>query len=201
MTHEELKELNVALQRAQKEFESGRSMVEMLGVLAVIGVLSVAGVAGFKVALDKHHSNEILSEVSKRAIDAEAQLSHNTPIDQVTFVDFMDTVAGANFDSAAMPISKHKYGIVVRNVEKTVCRNLVNMMGGRSQVAKVEATDTPMTVAQCGDSNSLAFIFGDGTDSTAVAMVRGLRHLAKGYSKTGVRGIYASAHHPLKRFG
>ena len=29
--------------------ESGRSMVEMLGVLAIIGVLSVGGIAGIKV--------------------------------------------------------------------------------------------------------------------------------------------------------
>ncbi len=29
-----------------KELQSGRSMVEMLGVLAIIGVLSVGGIAG-----------------------------------------------------------------------------------------------------------------------------------------------------------
>ena len=30
--------------------ESGRSMVEMLGVLAIIGVLSVGGIAGYTTA-------------------------------------------------------------------------------------------------------------------------------------------------------
>ena len=29
-----------------KKLESGRSMVEMLGVLAIIGVLSIGGIAG-----------------------------------------------------------------------------------------------------------------------------------------------------------
>ena len=29
--------------------ESGRSMVEMLGVLAIIGVLSVGGISGYKI--------------------------------------------------------------------------------------------------------------------------------------------------------
>ncbi|MGN0920084.1 MAG: hypothetical protein ACI4OR_04965, partial [Alphaproteobacteria bacterium] len=33
--------------------ESGRSMVEMLGVLAIMGILSVVGIAGFKNAMDK----------------------------------------------------------------------------------------------------------------------------------------------------
>ena len=37
--------------------ESGRSMVEMLGVLAIIGVLSIAGIAGYKFALNKFRAN------------------------------------------------------------------------------------------------------------------------------------------------
>ena len=36
----------------KKANESGRSMVEMLGVLAIIGVLSVGGVAGYHYAMD-----------------------------------------------------------------------------------------------------------------------------------------------------
>lgn len=30
-----------------KNFENGRSMIEILGVLAIIGVLSVSGIAGY----------------------------------------------------------------------------------------------------------------------------------------------------------
>ena len=41
------------------KIESGRSMVEMLGVLAIIGVLSVGGVAGYKSAMQSHIANEI----------------------------------------------------------------------------------------------------------------------------------------------
>lgn len=50
-----------------KEQETGRSMVEMLGVLAVIGVLSVAGIAGYSSAMNKYRANELLNEASKRA--------------------------------------------------------------------------------------------------------------------------------------
>ena len=45
--------------------ESGRSMVEMLGVLAIIGVLSVGGIAGYKMAMEKITTNEILQLVDK----------------------------------------------------------------------------------------------------------------------------------------
>ena len=39
--------------------QSGRSMVEMLGVLAIIGVLSVGGIAGYKMAMRKNAVNKL----------------------------------------------------------------------------------------------------------------------------------------------
>ena len=41
--------------------ESGRSMVEMLGVLAIIGVLSVGGIAGYRMAMNKYKANELIN--------------------------------------------------------------------------------------------------------------------------------------------
>lgn len=43
------------------KLESGRSMVEMLGVLAIIGVLSIGGIAGYKYAMDKNEANNYLN--------------------------------------------------------------------------------------------------------------------------------------------
>ena len=53
--------------------ESGRSMVEMLGVLAIMGVLAIGGIAGYRYAMDKYNANEILNEVRKRAVTASQQ--------------------------------------------------------------------------------------------------------------------------------
>ena len=50
--------------------ETGRSMVEMLGVLAIIGVLSVAGIAGYTMAMKKYKANEILNIASQCAVIA-----------------------------------------------------------------------------------------------------------------------------------
>lgn len=41
-----------------KNFENGRSMIEMLGVLAIIGVLSVSGIAGYSKAMEKFKRNK-----------------------------------------------------------------------------------------------------------------------------------------------
>ena len=51
-----------------KNNETGRSMVEMLGVLAIIGVLSVAGIAGYTMAMRKYRANEIAEAISMLAV-------------------------------------------------------------------------------------------------------------------------------------
>ena len=48
-----------------KTNESGRSMIEMLGVLAIIGVLSVGGLAGYSKAMGKFKVNKTTDQVTQ----------------------------------------------------------------------------------------------------------------------------------------
>ena len=50
-----------------KSNQSGRSMIEMLGVLAIIGVLSVGGIAGYSKAMTKFRINKTVDQVSQLA--------------------------------------------------------------------------------------------------------------------------------------
>ncbi|MBE6455893.1 MAG: hypothetical protein E7014_05575 [Alphaproteobacteria bacterium] len=54
----------------KKTQESGRSMVEMLGVLAIIGVLSVGGIAGYTMAMNRYRANEVVDMANKYAVIA-----------------------------------------------------------------------------------------------------------------------------------
>ena len=47
-----------------KNEQSGRSMVEMLGVLAIIGVLSIGGISGYSKAMAKYRVNKTLDQIS-----------------------------------------------------------------------------------------------------------------------------------------
>lgn len=47
-----------------KNEQSGRSMVEMLGVLAIIGVLSIGGISGYSKAMAKYRINKTLDQIS-----------------------------------------------------------------------------------------------------------------------------------------
>ena len=61
-----------------KKHESGRSMVEMLGVLAIIGVLSVGGIAGYTLAMRKHRANGVVDLASKLGLIAYSFAQQNT---------------------------------------------------------------------------------------------------------------------------
>jgi Tfp pilus assembly protein PilE len=52
-----------------KNIQSGRSMIEMLGVLAIVGVLSVGGLAGYSMAIERHKINETTSQIDQLILD------------------------------------------------------------------------------------------------------------------------------------
>ncbi len=47
-----------------KNVQSGRSMIEMLGVLAIIGVLSVGGIAGYSKAMQNYRINKTIEQIT-----------------------------------------------------------------------------------------------------------------------------------------
>ena len=69
--------LNTQLLNKVKEFimfkkkpQSGRSMVEMLGVLAIIGVLSIGGISGYTLSMRRYRANQVLDIATKYSIIA-----------------------------------------------------------------------------------------------------------------------------------
>ena len=65
--------------------ETGRSMVEMLGVLAIIGVLSVAGIAGYIMGMRSYRANEVVNAASMLYVMAKAQNAGNGATANVTY--------------------------------------------------------------------------------------------------------------------
>ncbi len=60
-TKSDMTERNVGMTAIE---QSGRSMIEMLGVLAIIGVLSVGGIAGYSKAMERYRVNETINQIS-----------------------------------------------------------------------------------------------------------------------------------------
>ena len=95
--------------------ETGRSMVEMLGVLAIIGVLSVMGLIGYRVAMAKHRANEIAQAAS--IAYQSLQLGQDIP------ADLPNTAAN-------IQASNNNTTLTVTIQDQDVCQSLMNMLQG-----------------------------------------------------------------------
>ena len=106
--------------------QSGRSMVEMLGVLAVIGVLSIGGIMGYSYGMDKYRANETINDINLRAIDVITQISHGKEPNLSAEWGIMGR--------AGYPITLNtdyapsQYFIKVENVPLKVCRLIMDAM-------------------------------------------------------------------------
>ena len=68
----------------KKSHQSGRSMIEMLGVLAIIGVLSIAGIAGYTKAMEKHNINKLKDQVAIILTNIATALANGQDSSQLT---------------------------------------------------------------------------------------------------------------------
>ena len=123
--------------------ESGRSMVEMLGVLAVMGVLSVGGVAMYTNAMNKLKANELLYEASKRATVMVMQFS--TGREKASCAEFLDNsvFAGGTFDDLSEIYPKNgQFKIKIRDILPTVCNQMKASVGNNTLVRKVVCSNS-----------------------------------------------------------
>ena len=135
-----------------KEKESGRSMVEMLGVLAIIGVLSVGGIAGYTTAMNKHRANQILNGASIRAIVVSTQIQRgaNTP----TLGEFTDNeVGGAKFGTAVQnaegttdwTTTDKRFSLTLTGVDEKICTQMKASVGENGIIKAIADNCTTIT--------------------------------------------------------
>ena len=104
--------------------ETGRSMVEMLGVLAIVGVLSVGGVYGYGVAMKKHKANELLHQASMLATTISAQAMTNDGKLPETITSFGNSSYGTFSTSTTDALDGKGFSITIENVDSAVCDQL-----------------------------------------------------------------------------
>lgn len=109
--------------------ESGRSMVEMLGVLAIIGVLSIGGIAGYTMAMNRYRANEILNAASMLGVVAMSQNAGQG----VSSGDYTTLVSGAQLPAGATSMSlKDADTIEVALTDDDICTTMNNIAGTTS---------------------------------------------------------------------
>ncbi len=146
--------------------ESGRSMVEMLGVLAIIGVLSVGGIAGYTMAMNKYRANEILNGGSMRAMIVSAQLQRNSNATPNIGEFTGDKPAGATFGGPTVSGDKKTFTFTVSDVAPAVCDQMKAVVPDNSQNPVIDCEANPITLTYNNDLGSGTGAGGGTCDAT-----------------------------------
>ncbi len=127
--------------------ETGRSMVEMLGVLALIGILSVAGIAGYKLAMNKYRANTLMEEVTKRAVVVAGKISLNGLKAPVTpsaeLIDEFTNPKGYEF--LVSKKNDNQFNILIDTVDEAVCSQVKSIIGIDSPIQEISDDCTELT--------------------------------------------------------
>ena len=161
---------------ATKPQERGRSMVEMLGTLAIIGVLSIGGVQGYRYAMHKYHSNEIVNELNlinaqlaifmNNVHEEESVMSLGAPYDttETTKTGGYVFAYGCGQDPTSTTpcdLDETGYYMTLSGVSRDVCQSATQMTANMMNLVEQRInghTDNDGVLCQDGD-NQLTFLF------------------------------------------
>ena len=165
--------------------ESGRSMIEMLGVLAIIGVLSVGGIAGYSMAMSKFKATKAIDEIQTITTNVRTLVSAQRKWPQIdetatwyslgvlTDIDGQNAFGGTVKIDTKTSASAHDIIITYSNVPKDACIKMATTDWGDSSNVKeikigeeaynwtndklpIELTEA---VGKCGTTSTLEWSF------------------------------------------
>ncbi len=156
---------NNSTQKAVQSLDSGRSMVEMLGVLAIVGVLSIGGIMGYKYAMNKYLVNKIANELNLLSNQATISLnvSHEKDFELQFGTPYDDQfkLVSANYhffygcgdyldDNDICHKNGSSYYMVMSGVPADICRLFVPMGKYITNVTALEVNEVENgTAADC----------------------------------------------------
>ena len=115
------------MKKLYRSEESGRSMVEMLGVLSIIGVLSIGGISGYSKAMAKFKASKAMDQLS--LLIANIRTSYST----VANYDGLNNGVASLYAIA----SKDMYGGIAPVAASDATFSLVNAFGGELHILAI----------------------------------------------------------------
>lgn len=111
-----------------KSQDSGRSLVEMLGVLALIAVLTLTAIQGYRYAITKFKSNDTMKELNLRAVNISADLFQRNTLIPSTSLDtgaVKTTPLGYDMTGFMSNTNTDYFEIDTTPVPQNVCKQLL----------------------------------------------------------------------------
>ena len=138
----------------KKTCQSGRSMIEMLGVLAIVGVLSAGGIAGYSMAMQSYKGTQLIEKINLIATRVRSTYKGNYANSNASGILNTDLINsgklsaddfknpfGGNLTVASSDASY--FAIIVRNVTSETCVDLFGIdWGNTGTFYSIEIDDT-----------------------------------------------------------
>jgi len=163
-----------------KKAQSGRSMIEMLGVLAIVGVLSAGGIAGYSMAMQSYKTTSLIEKINLIAQRARTTFKGN--YSGLTAASVLVNAGKISNNDLANPFggtltavgTATNFTMTATNVPKEACVDLLETEWGSTGVftsitagTNTANTSSPVAagtaITQCNDSTkftgTMTFVF------------------------------------------
>ena len=179
----------------QGTHESGRSMIEMLGVLAIIGVLSVGGIAGYSQAMSKFKVSKTTDQVQTMVTNIRTLFTGQRTYNGLTGANAytMGILTDETWDGTAAsnayggtilfgtPNNKKYFSITYNGLSQDACTRLVMADWGDSSsgligiiaqsTAQTAPADTTTSWTASAETGSGTFLTSSKTESTGIPVI------------------------------
>ena len=180
----------------QGTHESGRSMIEMLGVLAIIGVLSVGGIAGYSQAMSKFKVSKTTDQVQTMVTNIRTLFTGQRTYNGLTGANAytMGILTDETWDGSAAsnayggtilfgtPNNKKYFSITYNGLSQDACTRLVMADWGDSSSGLIgiiaqsteqtaPADTTTAWTASEGKSGKGTFLTSSKNESTGIPVI------------------------------
>ncbi len=155
--------------------ESGRSMVEMLGVLAIIGVLSVGGISAYTMAMTRFRANELVDAANKIGVLAFTKLqtsllSGNTFVAGTTFA--LTGTGGLGYNSPIIgnpgvevsALTTTQIQIKMTKLDNDVCQAAAALSDAKLEIGTATEKADAYVCATSADDNAAQLTIVIGND-------------------------------------
>ena len=104
--------------------QSGRSMVEIIGVLVVVGVLSIGAVSGYKYGMNKYRTIQTINELKIRAVGLMQQVNRGEIV-ELNMEMGDKTGLGYTTDAWIDEKDQKYFYISLKNVPSEICKQIL----------------------------------------------------------------------------
>ncbi len=139
----------------KSDSESGRSMVETLGVLAIMGLLAIGGIMAYRYAVTKYQANETFNELRRRVVIHSQQSITGAPLSQVEMGD----TTQLGYPIAVARVDSGFFELTLQDIDNNLCREMVRTGWTLPTQTRVNGVVVGTNPEACGEENVLVFRF------------------------------------------